>query len=103
MRGLEELRVKESDRIAAMARGLAANGVAVQELEDGLIVDGRPGDVPGGGTVETHKDHRIAMSFLVLGCASDKPVTVDEDAMIATSFPDFGRLMASAGARLEAA
>ncbi len=103
MRGLEELRVKESDRIAAMAKGLAANGVSVEELDDGLIVDGRPGDIPGGGTVETHMDHRIAMSFLVLGCASRQPVTVDEDAMIATSFPDFGRLMASAGARLEAA
>ena len=103
MRGLGELRVKESDRIAAMARGLAANGVTVEELEDGLIVDGRPGDVPGGGTVETHMDHRIAMSFLVLGCASQRPVTVDEDAMIATSFPGFAGLMASAGARLEAA
>jgi 3-phosphoshikimate 1-carboxyvinyltransferase len=103
MRGLEELRVKESDRIAAMAKGLAANGIAVEELADGLIVDGRPGDVPGGGTVETHMDHRIAMSFLVLGCASRRPVTVDEDAMIATSFPDFAGLMASAGARLEAA
>jgi 3-phosphoshikimate 1-carboxyvinyltransferase len=103
MRGLEELRVKESDRIAAMAKGLAANGVSVEELDDGLIVDGRPGDIPGGGTVETHMDHRIAMSFLVLGCAARQPVTVDEDAMIATSFPDFGRLMASAGARLEAA
>jgi 3-phosphoshikimate 1-carboxyvinyltransferase len=103
MRGLGELRVKESDRIAAMAKGLAANGIAVLELEDGLIVDGRPGDVPGGGTVETHMDHRIAMSFLVLGCAARKPVTVDEDEMIATSFPDFAGLMASAGARLEAA
>ena len=103
MRGLGELRVKESDRIAAMARGLAANGIAVEELEDGLIVDGRPGDVPGGGTVETHMDHRIAMSFLVLGCASRRPVTVDEDEMIATSFPGFAGLMASAGARLEAA
>ena len=103
MRGLGELRVKESDRITAMAKGLAANGIAVEELEDGLIVDGRPGDVPGGGKVETHMDHRIAMSFLVLGCASRKPVTVDEDEMIATSFPDFAGLMASAGARLEAA
>jgi 3-phosphoshikimate 1-carboxyvinyltransferase len=103
MRGLEELRVKESDRIAAMAKGLAANGIAALELEDGLILDGRPGDVPGGGTVETHMDHRIAMSFLVLGCGANRPVTVDEDAMIATSFPDFARLMQSAGARLEAA
>ncbi|MBI1182289.1 MAG: 3-phosphoshikimate 1-carboxyvinyltransferase [Alphaproteobacteria bacterium] len=103
MRGLGELRVKESDRIAAMAAGLAANGVAVEELEDGLVVEGRPGDVAGGGTVETFMDHRIAMSFLVLGCASREPVTVDEDAMIATSFPGFAGLMAAAGARLEAA
>ncbi|MEN3951318.1 3-phosphoshikimate 1-carboxyvinyltransferase [Iodidimonas sp. SYSU 1G8] len=103
MRGLGELRVKESDRISAMARGLAANGVTVEELEDGMIVDGRPGDVPGGGTVETFMDHRIAMSFLVMGCASRNPVTVDEDEMIATSFPNFSGLMASAGARLEPA
>jgi 3-phosphoshikimate 1-carboxyvinyltransferase len=103
MRGLGELRVKESDRISAMARGLAANGVTVEELEDGMIVEGRPGDVPGGGTVETFMDHRIAMSFLVMGCASRDPVTVDEDAMIATSFPNFSALMASAGARLEPA
>ena len=103
MRGLGELRVKESDRISAMARGLAANGVTVEELEDGMIVDGRPGDVPGGGTVETFMDHRIAMSFLVMGCASRNPVTVDEDEMIATSFPNFSTLMATAGARLEPA
>jgi 3-phosphoshikimate 1-carboxyvinyltransferase len=103
MRGLAELRVKESDRISAMARGLAANGVAVEELEDGLIVEGRRGDVPGGGAVETFMDHRIAMSFLVLGCAARRPVTVDEDAMIATSFPAFAALMAEAGARLEPA
>lgn len=103
MRGLGELRVKESDRISAMARGLAANGVTVEELEDGMIVEGRPGDVPGGGTVETFMDHRIAMSFLVMGCASRNPVTVDEDEMIATSFPNFSALMARAGARLEPA
>ena len=64
MRGLEELRVKESDRLAAIIAGLRANGVSVEETEDGMIVEGRGADgVPGGGTVETHMDHRIAMSF----------------------------------------
>jgi 3-phosphoshikimate 1-carboxyvinyltransferase len=103
MRGLGELRVKESDRISAMAAGLSANGVAVEELEDGLVIDGRPGEVAGGGRVETFMDHRIAMSFLVLGCVARQPVTVDEDAMIATSFPGFADLMAGAGARMEPA
>ena len=88
MPGLEELRVKESDRLAAVARGLEANGVACEEGTDYLTVTGR-GSVPGGGTVATHLDHRIAMSFLVLGMASEKPVTVDDDRMIATSFPSF--------------
>ena len=88
MPGLEELRVKESDRLAAVARGLEANGVLCEEGTDYLTVTGR-GSVPGGGTVATHLDHRIAMSFLVLGMASEKPVTVDDDRMIATSFPSF--------------
>jgi 3-phosphoshikimate 1-carboxyvinyltransferase len=101
MRGLSELRIKESDRIDAMTRGLRANGVVVEELEDGWIVTGGP--VPGGGTVETFLDHRIAMSFLVMGCAADSLVTIDEDDMVATSFPNFVELLNGAGARLEPA
>ncbi|MDH2327303.1 3-phosphoshikimate 1-carboxyvinyltransferase [Cereibacter sp. SYSU M97828] len=98
MRGVKELRVKESDRIDAMARGLEACGVTIEEDEDTLIVHGLGGKVPGGATVATHIDHRIAMSFLVLGLASQKPVTVDDGSPIATSFPIFGRLMADLGA-----
>jgi 3-phosphoshikimate 1-carboxyvinyltransferase len=100
MRGLEELRLKESDRLAAIVAGLRANGVGVEETEDGMAVDGR--GVPGGGTVTTHLDHRIAMSFLVMGLAAQAPVTVDDTAMIATSFPDFETLMAGLGAVFEA-
>lgn len=88
MRGVGEMRVKESDRLAAVARGLEANGVVCSEGEDYLIVDGRR-QVPGGGAVETHLDHRIAMSFLVLGMAAEEPVIVDDSNMIATSFPSF--------------
>jgi 3-phosphoshikimate 1-carboxyvinyltransferase len=96
MRGLEELRVKESDRLAAIVAGLKANGVNVEETADGMIVTG--GEVAGGGRVATHMDHRIAMSFLVMGLAAKSPVTVDDVAMIATSFPAFERLMRSLGA-----
>ncbi len=100
MRGLEELRVKESDRISAMAAGLSACGVRVEELPDGLIVHGSGGEpVAGGATVATHLDHRIAMSFAVLGLRSRAPVTVDDVAPIATSFPDFLGLMDQLGAR----
>ena len=99
MRGLDELRVKESDRIAVMAAGLSACGVAVEELPDGLIVHGRGGDaLPGGATVASHLDHRIAMSFAVLGLRAIRPVIVDDAAPIATSFPDFLPLMARLGA-----
>ncbi len=98
MRGLEELRVKESDRLAAVVAGLRANGVKVEELEDGMIVEGRSGDVPGGGHVATHMDHRIAMSFLTMGLASRDAVTVDDVSMIATSFPEFEPLMKNLGA-----
>lgn len=88
MQGLGELRVKESDRLTAVARGLAVNGVDCEEGPESLLVRGK-GRVPGGGYVETHLDHRIAMSFLVMGMAADNPVTVDDEAMIATSFPTF--------------
>ncbi|MGJ5024267.1 3-phosphoshikimate 1-carboxyvinyltransferase [Bradyrhizobium oligotrophicum] len=97
MRGLHELRVKESDRLEATAAMLRVNGVRVEITGDDLIVEGR-GHVPGGGIVATHMDHRIAMSALVMGLASDKPVTVDDTAFIATSFPDFIPLMCKAGA-----
>jgi 3-phosphoshikimate 1-carboxyvinyltransferase len=99
MRGLEELRVKESDRLEAVARGLKANGVRYEIEGDDLIVEG--GTVPGGGTVTTHMDHRIAMSFLTMGLASEKPVTVDDVTMIATSFPEYQDLMRGLGAIFE--
>lgn len=98
MRGLEELRVKESDRLAAVAAGLKSIGIGVEELPDGLIIHGTGGAIPGGGRVATHLDHRIAMSFLVAGLAAKSPVTVDDTAMIATSFPEFEPLMRSLGA-----
>lgn len=101
MRGVKELRVKESDRIDAMARGLEACGVRVEEEEDVFIVHGLgPGGVPGGATCATHIDHRIAMSFLVLGLASKRPVSVDDGSPIATSFPVFEDLMAGLGAQI---
>jgi len=99
MRGVRELRVKESDRIDAMARGLEACGVGVEEEEDMLAVHGLgPGGVPGGATARTHLDHRIAMSFLVLGLASKAPVGIDDGSPIATSFPVFEELMRGLGA-----
>lgn len=96
MNGLDELRVKECDRLAATARGLEANGVDCTEGEDTLTVRGDA--VAGGGDVETHLDHRIAMAFLVMGLASEKPVRVDDTFMIATSFREFRPLMESLGA-----
>jgi 3-phosphoshikimate 1-carboxyvinyltransferase len=98
MRGLAELRVKESDRLAATAAGLTACGVKTAIEGDDLIVMGK-GSVPGGGVVETHMDHRIAMAFLTLGLGAERPVTVDDVTMIATSFPSFVPLMTSIGAR----
>lgn len=98
MQGLEELRVKESDRLAAVADGLAVCGVSYQVTGDDLYVTGGP--VPGGGPVATHLDHRIAMAFLVLGLASQNGVSVDDGTMIATSFPEFTRLMTALGADL---
>ncbi|MCO5132408.1 MAG: 3-phosphoshikimate 1-carboxyvinyltransferase [Xanthobacteraceae bacterium] len=97
MRGLHELRVKESDRLEATAAMLRVNGVKVEIDGDDMIVEGR-GAVPGGGVVATHMDHRIAMSALVMGCAADKPVTVDDTAFIATSFPSFVPMMRELGA-----
>ena len=96
MRGIGEMRVKESDRIALMSAGLQACGVRVEEEPEGFTVTGGP--VRGGATVVTHGDHRIAMSHLVLGLAADAPVTVDEPGMIATSFPGFVELMRGLGA-----
>jgi len=97
MRGLQELRVKESDRLEATAAMLRINGVSCEISGDDLIVEGK-GHVPGGGLVATHMDHRIAMSALVMGLASDKPVKVDDTAFIATSFPDFIPMMRGIGA-----
>jgi 3-phosphoshikimate 1-carboxyvinyltransferase len=99
MRGIGEMRVKESDRIALMAAGLQACGVQVEEEPEGFIVTGAV-SVRGGATVTTHGDHRIAMSHLVLGLAAAQPVTVDEPGMIATSFPGFVELMRSLGAQV---
>jgi 3-phosphoshikimate 1-carboxyvinyltransferase len=102
MEGLAELKVKESDRLAATAAGLAANGVEAKVEGDTLIVTGSK-TVKGGGTVATHLDHRIAMAFLTLGLASERPVTVDDSRVIATSFPEFRGLMEQLGARSGAA
>jgi len=103
MRGVRELRVKESDRLDAMARGLEACGIRVEEGQDYLIVHGRgPGGVPGGATVASRLDHRIAMAFLCLGLAAKAPITVDDGGPIATSFPDFVPLMRGLGAEIEA-
>ena len=99
--GAEELRVKESDRIALMVEGLRACGVDCEELPDGLIVRGK-GRVEGGAEIRTGGDHRIAMSFLVLGLASRQPIVVDEAEMIATSFPGFTDLMQGLGADIGA-
>jgi 3-phosphoshikimate 1-carboxyvinyltransferase len=99
MRGLKELRVKESDRLAATAEMLRVNGVEAEIEGDDLIVHGR-GRAPGGGLVATHMDHRIAMAALVMGLASEKPVGVDDSAFIATSFPGFTELMRRIGAEL---
>ncbi|MDK4705276.1 3-phosphoshikimate 1-carboxyvinyltransferase [Rhizobium sp. CNPSo 4062] len=105
MQGLEELRVKESDRLSAVADGLKLNGVDCSEGKDSLIVRGRP-DGKGlgnavGRKVSTHLDHRIAMSFLVMGLAAEHPVTIDDSAMIATSFPEFFAMMTRLGATIE--
>ncbi|GHB05829.1 hypothetical protein GCM10009069_30200 [Algimonas arctica] len=99
MNGIHELRVKESDRIAATVALLRDNGVQVEDREDGMTVTG--GTVRGGATVTTHHDHRIAMSALILGCVARAPVSVDDASMIATSYPDFFDHMATLGAKMD--
>lgn len=102
MEGLGELRVKESDRLSAMATGLAACGVSLQTGEDWMVIEGGGGRlVDGGVTVATHLDHRIAMSFLILGLVAKEPIALDDARPIATSFPDFGRLMGGLGASID--
>lgn len=103
VKGAEELRVKESDRISAVVNMLRVNGVEVEETPDGFIVQGCGGAIPGGGLVETHHDHRIAMSALIMGTASQKPVSIDDASMIATSYPDFMDHMATLGADIRKA
>jgi 3-phosphoshikimate 1-carboxyvinyltransferase len=100
MNGIHELRVKESDRIAATVALLHENGVQVEDRDDGMTVTG--GTVAGGATVTTHHDHRIAMSALILGCVAETPISVDDASMIATSYPDFFDHMDSLGANLKA-
>lgn len=104
MLGVKELRVKECDRIDAMARGLEACGVTVEETQDTLVVHGcGSGQVPGGGRCQTHLDHRIAMAFMCLGMAAKTPVSIDDAAPIETSFPDFEDLMTGLGGRFSRA
>jgi 3-phosphoshikimate 1-carboxyvinyltransferase len=102
MTGVKELRVKESDRIAAMADGLRACGISVEDGDDWWSVTGMgPGNVPGGATCVSHLDHRIAMSFMILGMGAQNPVSVDDGSPIATSFPIFEPLMGGLGAKLD--
>ena len=96
MTGLAELRVKESDRLAAIANGLKACGVKVELGDDWLAVEG--GAMPGNARVETHMDHRIAMSFLIAGLAAKAPIGVDDTSFVATSFPTFVPMMEKLGA-----
>jgi 3-phosphoshikimate 1-carboxyvinyltransferase len=101
-RGLEELRVKESDRIATMADGLRAIGARVEEIEDGLVIEGTGGEaLAGGGRIATRLDHRIAMSFAVAGLHSDAGVAIDDMSPVATSFPGFEGMLTTLGARVE--
>ena len=100
LEGVSELRVKESDRLAAIAKGLASAGVEVSETDDSLTIQGT-GSVPGGARIETALDHRIAMAFLVLGMAAEKPIEIDDGATIDTSFPGFAGLMNGLGANIK--
>ncbi len=99
MRGIEELRVKESDRITVMVTGLKSCGIEICEHQDGMTVTGQP-NVAGGAEIKTHLDHRIAMSFLILGMRADQPITVDDGTVIETSFPGFRKLMNGLGANI---
>ena len=101
MTGLAELRVKESDRIAAVVDGLTVNGVTVSDGPDWMAVTGTGQKPAGSGSVAVHLDHRIAMAFLVLGFASVNPVEIDAIEPVATSFPSFVDLMSDLGARIE--
>jgi 3-phosphoshikimate 1-carboxyvinyltransferase len=100
MHGLAELRVKESDRLAAIARGLSLCGVKCTIEQDSLVVEGNGQKPPGGALVAAELDHRIAMSFLVLGIAAERPVEIDDGETIDTSFPDFAGLMNGLGASI---
>lgn len=100
MRGVRELRIKESDRISAMTTGLRACGVTVDEFEDGFAVTGLGKPVPGGAAVHTYLDHRVAMSFLVLGMTSEEPIVVNGAEIIDTSFPEFMDLLTGLGAEV---
>jgi len=100
MRGLGELRVKESDRLAQMAKNLAACGVNLEEGEESLIIHGTGRPPMGGAHIDTALDHRIAMSFLVLGMVTQKPIIIDDISPVATSFPVFAEMMNSAGAQM---
>ena len=100
MEGLGELRVKESDRLSAVAKGLKACGVTCEEGDDYLIVEGSSTAPQGGGTITTHFDHRIAMSFLVMGMASQQPVKVLDAEAIDTSFPNFAKSLNDLGANI---
>jgi 3-phosphoshikimate 1-carboxyvinyltransferase len=102
LQGLSELRVKESDRLSAISRGLASVGVEVSETDDSLTIQGI-GSVRGGAEIETALDHRIAMAFLVMGMASETPIIIDDGTTIDTSFPDFTALMNSLGANIQLA
>lgn len=101
--GAAELRVKESDRITAVVNMLRVNGVEVEERPDGMIIQGCAGAIPGGGLVKTHHDHRIAMSALIMGTVAQNPVSIDDAAMIATSYPDFMQHMTTLGADIRQA
>ena len=100
-RGLAELRVKESDRLAEMATGLKACGIEVEEFDDGLAITGRPGQIPGGAVIEATSDHRIAMAFAILGLAAKKPITIKGAESISTSFPGFAKVMNGLGANFK--
>ena len=101
LRGLDELRHKESDRFASILSGLLAAGVSVSNEGDDILINGRGTPPPGGAKIKSHLDHRIAMAFLVLGLACRDGMAIDDGASISTSFPDFVDLMSSLGARIE--